>query len=41
MIAETSDDVLGQLIYPVGFWKVSATKVFLFAEGTTSRNLQP
>jgi len=24
VIAETSDEVLGQLIYPVGFWKVSA-----------------
>jgi len=23
VIAETADDVLGQLIYPVGFWKVS------------------
>jgi len=22
-IAETSDEILGQLIYPVGFWKVS------------------
>jgi len=23
VIADTSDEVLGQLIYPVGFWKVS------------------
>ena len=23
VIAETSDEILGQLIYPVGFWKVS------------------
>jgi len=22
-IMETSDEILGQLIYPVGFWKVS------------------
>jgi len=31
MISETSDDVLGQLIYPVGFWKVSACNCTIMA----------
>ena len=29
-ILDTSDEVLGQLIYPVGFWKVGLVMLFLF-----------
>lgn len=34
LIAQTSDDVLGKLIYPVGFWKVSTSTCIYCMENT-------
>jgi len=40
-ILETSDEILGQLIYPVGFWKVSTfLTIFNSLQGIVSRNIQ-